>query len=230
MKQVIPFTRILMFVIVLISTIRVHAQSVESELQDYFYPFAKFPYLMSPTSENPNLVATYSLSNGNILTKTIEMWNGYSTKKMSEEAYKLSIDEEKQAIVSTQQIIQNMMGTRRASDRMTMFVLPKDGNPVNWVESVNGEKSNCSAKIVYITFTCEGNKLYREAVKIEKTTPLDKTSSVKEWSYWVKGLSRLATYGYWGDPGKVSCIDKSVNISLDDPITEISKSEYEKNR
>lgn len=130
-----------MFVIVLISTIRVHAQSVESELQDFFYPFAKFSYLMSPTSENPNLVATYSLSNGNILTKTIEMWNGYSTKKMSEEAYKLSIDEEKQAIVS-----------------------------------------------------------------------------------------RLATYGYWGDPGKVSCIDKSVNISLDDPITEISKSEYEKNR
>lgn len=228
MKHVILFTRILMIVIVLISTIRVYAQSVESELQDYFYPFAKFSYLMTPNSENPSLVVTYSLSYGNILTKTIEMWNGYSTMKMSEEAYKLSIDEEKQAIVSTQQIIQNMMGTSRASDRITMFVLPKDGNPVNWIESVNGEKSNCSAKIVYITFTCEGKKLYRKAVKIEKTTPLDKTSSVKEWSYWVKGLSRLATYGYWGDPKKVSCVDKSVNISLDEPITEISKAEYDR--
>lgn len=95
-----------------------------------------------------------------------------------------------------------MMGTRRASDRITMFVLPKDSNPVNWIEFVNGEKSNCSAKIVYITFTCEGKKPYRKAVKIEKTIPLDKTSSVKECSYWIKGLSRLVTYGYCSDPKK----------------------------
>lgn len=228
MKHFIQFKKILMFVIALISTVRAYAQSVESELQDYFYPFAKFSYLMSPNSENPNLVATYSLYNGNILTKTIEMWNGYSTKKMSEETYKLSMDEEKRSILSTQQVTQNMMGVRRASDRITMFVLPKDSNPVRWTESVNGEKSACSAKIVYITFTCEGEKIYRKAVKIEKTTPLDKTSSAKEWSYWVKGLSRLATYGYWGNPKKVSCIEKFVNISLDDPITEISKSEYNK--
>lgn len=212
----------------MILTDRASAQSVESELQDYFYPFAKFSYIVTPNAENPCLVKTYSLSNGNILTETIEIWNGYSTRKMSENVYKLSMDEEKRAIVSTQQVIQNMMGTRRASDRITMFVLPKDSNPVNWIESVNGEKSNCSAKIVYITFTCEGKKLYRKAVKIEKTTPLDKTSYVKEWSYWVKGLSRLATYGYWGDPKKVSCISKSVNISLDEPITEISKAEYDR--
>ncbi len=228
MKNLFPIKKILMFVIAFISTVRVSAQSLESELQDYFYPFAKFSYLISPNSENPNLVATYSLSNGNILTKTIEMWNGYSQRKMSEEVYKLSMDKEKRAIVCTQQVIQNMMGTRRASDRITMFVLPKDSNPVNWIESVNGEKSNCSAKNVYITFTCEGKKQYRKAVKIEKTTPLDKTSSVKEWSYWVKGLSRLVTYGYWGNPKNVSCIDKSVNISLDDQITEISKAEYDR--
>ena len=202
MKHFIPFKKILMFVIALILTDRASAQSIESELQDYFYPFAKFSYIVTPNAENPCLVETYSLSNGNILTETIEIWNGYSTRKMSENVYKLSMDEEKRAIVSTQQVIQNMMGTRRASDRITMFVLPKDSNPVNWIESVNGEKSNCSAKIVYITFTCEGKKLYRKAVKIEKTTPLDKTSYVKEWSYWVKGLSRLATYGYWGDPKK----------------------------
>lgn len=202
MKHFIPFKKILMFVIALILTDRASAQSIESELQDYFYPFAKFSYIVTPNAENPCLVETYSLSNGNILTETIEIWNGYSTRKMSENVYKLSMDEEKRAIVSTQQVIQNMMGTRRASDRITMFVLPKDSNPVNWIESVNGEKSNCSAKIVYITFTCEGKKLYRKAVKIEKTTPLDKTSYVKEWSYWVKGLSRLATYGYWCDPKK----------------------------
>lgn len=227
MKHFSSITKILMLAIASLSTLRASAQSVESELQDYFYPFAKFSFIVTPDAENPCLATTYSLSKGNILTKTTEIWNGYSTNKMSEVAYKLSIDEQKRAIVSTQQVIQNMMGTRRASDRITMFVLPEDSNPVNWVESVNGEKSNCSAKIVYITFTCEGKRLYRKAVKIEKTTPLDKTSSVKEWSYWVKGLSRLATYGYWGDPKKVSCVDKSVNISLSDPITEISKSEYD---
>lgn len=96
-----------------------------------------------------------------------------------------------------------------------------------WTESANGEESNCSAQFVYISFTVEGKKLYRKAVKIEKTTPLNKTSSVKKWSYWVKGLSRIATYGYWGDPQKVSCVEKSVNISLDDPVTEISKAEYD---
>lgn len=233
MQYFIPLKKIIMFVIALISTISMSAQSVESELQDYFYPYAKFSYLMSPNSENPNLVATYSLStyslsNGNILTKTIEIRNGYSKREMSEEAYKLSMDEDRRAIVSTQQVVQNMMGTRSASDRITMFILPKDSNPVNWIESVNGEKSNCSAKIVYITFTCEGKRLYLKAVKIEKTTPLDKSSSVKEWSYWVKGLSRLATYGYWGDPKKVSCIDKLVSVSLDEPITEISKAEYDR--
>lgn len=228
MKHFILFTKTLMLVIALVSTVRASAQSVESELQDYFYPFAKFSYIVTPNAENPILVETYSLPYENILTKNIEIWDGYPTKKMSEEAYKLSIDEEKRAIVSTQQVIQNMMGTRRESNRITMFVLPKDSNPVNWIESVNGEKSNCSAKIVYITFTCEGKKLYRKAVKIEKTTPLDKTSSVKKWSYWVKGLSRLATYGYWGDPKQISCIDKSVNISSDEPIREISKAEYDR--
>lgn len=226
MKQIIMIPRFLMLALALCTTLRLFAQSVETELQDYFYPFAKFSYIATPNSEEPKLVNTYKLSNGNILTKTVEMYNGYRSNKISEEAFKLSIDEENQAIVSTQQIIQNMMGTRRASDKIIMFLLPKEGNPVSWTESVNGEKSDCSAKIVYISFTHEGKKLYRKAVKIEKTTPLDKTSAVKEWSYWVKGLSRLATYGYWGNPNKVSCIDKSVNISLDDSITEISKSEF----
>lgn len=228
MKHFCTITKILMMAIALLSTIRVFAQSVESELQEYFYPFAKFSYIVTPEAEKPSLTATFSLSKGNILTETVEMWHGLYAQKMSEKVYKLTLDEEKRAVVSTQQITQNMMGTRRESDRITMFVLPKDSTPVKWTESINGEKSNYSAKFVYITFTYEGKKLYRIAVKIEKTTPLNKTSSVKEWSYWVKGLSRLATYGYWGDPKKVSCVDKLVNISLDDPITEISKAEYDR--
>ncbi len=216
-----------MLLLVAFTCLESSAQTVEVDMQEYFYPFAKFSYIMSPNSENPNMVATYSLSNGNILTKNTEIWNGYSAKKMAEDTYKLTIDEDRQAIVSTQQIIKNIMGSRRSSDKITMFLLPKDNNTVNWTETVNGEKATCSAKFVYVTFTFDGKKLYRKAVKIEKITPLDDSSSVKEWSYWVKGLSRLATYGYWGDPKKVSCIDKSVNIGLDDPIKEISKAEYD---
>lgn len=227
MKRIRTILNGIILSIVLFSTQMLFAQSVETDLQDYFYPFAKFSYIMSPDSEDPNLVATYTMSKGNILKKTVEMTIGYTTKKVSEEAYKLSLDEERQAIVSSRQIIQNMMGARRTSDRITMFLLPKGDNSVTWKETVNGETATCSAKFVYITFTCEEQKLYRKAVKIEKTTPLDKSSSVKEWSYWVKGLSRLATYGYWGDPNEVTCIDKSVNINLDTPIKEISKTEYD---
>ncbi len=221
------FIKWLMLFLVSFTSLELTAQTVEAELQEYFYPFAKFSYVMTPNAEKPRLVATYSLLNGNILTKVIEKINGYSFEKMAEEAYKLTMDEDRQAIVSTQQIIHNVMFTRRTSDRITMFLLPKDSKSVSWTETVNGETSNYSAKFVYISFTFEGEKLYRKAVKIEKTTPLDKSSSVKEWSYWVKGLSRLATYGYWRDPKNVTCVDKSVNIDLDDPITEISEAEYE---
>ncbi|MBD5379275.1 MAG: hypothetical protein HDR74_05185 [Bacteroides sp.] len=218
----------LLLLLISITSLESTAQTVEADLQEFFYPFAKFSYIMSPNSENANMVATYSLSNGNILTKTTEIWIGYSAKKVAEEAYKLTLDEDRQAIVSTRQIILNAMSSRQASDKITMFLLPKDSNSVSWTETVNGETSSCSAKFVYISFTYKGEKIYRKAVKIEKNTPLNKDSSVKEWSYWVKGLSRLATYGYWGDPTKVNCIEKSVIIDFDN-LSEISKGEYDSN-
>lgn len=226
MKQISEIVKLTILTIMSLVSVNISAQSVEAELQEYFYPFAKFSYIVTPNAENPSMVVTYSLSNGNILTKKTEIWNGYSAKKVTEDLYKLSIEEDRQAIVSTQQIIQNMLGTRRASDKLTMFVLPKEDKTISWEEIVNGESSSCSARFVFISFTFEGQKLYRKAVKIERTTPLDKSSSVKEWSYWVKGLSRLATYGYWGDPEKVSCIEKSVNIGIDNPVIEISEEEY----
>ena len=229
MTKKCKFTKLLMLFLMSITSFESIAQTVEAELQEYFYPLAKFSYVMSIDSDNPNMeiAKTYSIYNGNILTETTEIRNGDSAEKTAESAYKLTIDEDRQAIVSTQQIIRNIMGSRRNSDKITMFLLPKDSKSVNWTETVKGETSNCSAKFVFITFTYEGKKLYQKAVKIEKTTPLDKSTSVKEWSYWVKGLSRLATYGYWGEPENTRCIDKSVNINLDDPITEISKAEFE---
>ncbi|MDE6271346.1 MAG: hypothetical protein K2M12_10940, partial [Muribaculaceae bacterium] len=91
-------------------------------------------------------------------------------------------------------------------------------------------KVKCSAKYFYISFNYDGKKLYRKAVKIEKTTPLDDSSSVKEWSYWVKGMSRLATFGYIGNPENVRCIDKALNLDRDARINEISKMEYDNKR
>lgn len=226
MKQISEIAKLTILTIMSFVCVNISAQTVEAELQEYFYPFAKFSYIVTPNAESPSMVVTYSLSNGNILTKKTEMWNGYSSKKVAEDLYKLTIEEDRRAIVSNQQIIQSMLGTRRASDKITMFVLPKDDKAISWKETVNGESSNCSAKFVFISFTFEGQKLYRKAVKIERTTPLDMSSSFKEWSYWVKGLSRLATYGYWGDPEKVSCIEKSVNIGIDNPVIEISEEEY----
>jgi len=227
MKQISKITKWVMLLIASFSSLELAAQNIEAELQEYFYPFAKFSFIVAPDAENPCMSKTYSLSNGNILTETTEMWKGYSAEKVAEATHKLILDEDRQAIVSTQQIIKNIMGSRRASDKITMFILPKDDKVVSWKESVVGETSDCTAKFVYIAFKYDGRTLYRKAVKIEKTTPLDTSSSVKEWSYWVKGLSRLATYAYWGDPDKVRCAEKSVNISLDDLIREIPKAEYD---
>ncbi|MDE5839190.1 MAG: hypothetical protein K2H39_09050 [Paramuribaculum sp.] len=221
------FTKWLMLLLATFIGVESSAQTVIAELEEYFYPFTTFSYIVSPDLKKSNMVSTYSLSNSNGLIETREMWNGYSSKKIADNYYILTIDEDRQAVVSTHQLIQNIMGSRRASDKITMFLLPKDSESVNWTETVNGETSNCLAKFVYISFTLEGKRIYRKAVKIEKSTQLDKSSSVKEWSYWVKGLSRLATYGYWGDSKKVNCLEKSVNIRLDDPIHEISKTEYE---
>lgn len=52
-----------------------------TELRNYFYPMGRSSYILSPYSKNPNTVITYTMSNSNILTKTVELWDGYSTKK-----------------------------------------------------------------------------------------------------------------------------------------------------
>lgn len=200
---------------------------VYTELRDYFYPMGRSSYILSPYSKNPNIVITYILSDSNILTKAVEWWDGYSIRKISEEAHKLNFDENRQAVVSTQQIREDILsGISQGTNKTIMFRLPKDNKNVTWTESGNGETRIYSAKFVYIAFTSGGKKLYRKAVKIEKIIPYKDSSSVKEWSYWVKGLSRLATYGSWRDPKKVHCIEISVEINIDDHITEITKAEF----
>ena len=198
------------------------------DIRDYFYPLEDYTYRVTPNSEISHLMINYRLLQDKVLCKTVAGVIGHSLVKMSEEAYLLTYNGQRQAIESSQQIIQSDSGTRSESYKTTLFLLPTDDKVVSWKETKNDETLNCSARFVYITFTIEGEKQYHKAVKIEKETPINKSSSVKDWSYWVKGLGCLATYGYWGDPKKVSCIEKCVNIGLEGSINEISKTEFDK--
>ncbi|MDE6440614.1 MAG: hypothetical protein K2K51_06310 [Bacteroidales bacterium] len=180
-----------------------------SELQDYFYPFGDFSYKHPSNSESEYVMfSTYSLSpDGLILHETIEMCKKsslYSCETITANSYKL--EQENRAIISTQQIYRNILtGTSTADDKITLFVLPKGSEIVKWTETVNGGTMNCTAKFVQLTN-------FGKAVKIEKKTPLNDSSFVKEWSYWTKNASRIATFGYWGSPDKSHCIRRSVNI------------------
>lgn len=53
---------------------------------------------------------------------------------------------------------------------------------------------------------------------------------VVEWSYWVPKLSRLATFGRWGDDDKVSLLEFSLMLDPDSTIEEVTIHEYIQNK
>lgn len=222
---VIKTVKLMVFTLVAFS---LKAQDVSSELQEYFYPFAKFSFLHSPDSDpSAKMISMYSITkSGDILKREMEVYNGLSASPVGEHLYKLSIGNSGRSIISNRQIYKTPFGVRQGSDKLTLFVLPEGDKAVEWEEKNGDDVYQCRAQFVYITFWVDGKQLYRKAVKIEKETPLD-SSSVKTWSYWIKGLSNLATYGYWGDPSKVSCSEISVNIDSNKKIKEIPKAEFE---
>lgn len=192
-----------------------------SELQDYFYPFGEFSYKHHSNNENEYVMfSTYSLSqDGLILNETIEICNKSSLYCETKTVNSYKLIQDKRAIISTQQIYRNaLIGTRTAYDKITLFVLPKDSEIIKWTETVNGETRNCTAKFVQLTN-------FGKAVKIEKKTPLNDTSFVKEWSYWTKNASRIAKFGYWGSPDKSHCLERSVNIPEWMVIRELTEDE-----
>lgn len=218
--------RFLLAVMGALMSLNMNAQNVITELQEYFYPKGEHSYVRTPNSGEHNMISTYEIYRGNTLNEILTAKSGASLMKMKEMHSKFMIDENRKAVISTFQIHQNpLTGVNRTTNHITLFILPED-KVVNWKETENGEISNCSAKFVYVSFVCNGKKVYHQAVRIEKAIPLSSSKFVKNWSYWVKGFGRLATYGYWGNPDEVSCIEKSVSISLDDPVVEISEKEY----
>ena len=212
------------------------AKDLITELVEYFYPSGEFSsYENNPGSEKENggtAITTYNLLDGDMLQEIRSIWKSIDeieliSGKLHKFSIKLITDEPQLAIVSTQQSYRNFIGndqwSRPTYDEILLFVLPPDRGKFVWKETVNGETYTCAAGFTDISFWKDGEKLQRKAVKISKSTRLDNGKDVKEWSYWVKGLSKLATYGYWGDPKQTNCIEKSVEIDIDKPIIEINK-------
>ena len=201
---------------------QVLAQNLRTELMEYFYPSGEFSYV-----NDEEYSATIYVRDGDVLKETHMIVNNGEIMPTSVTKHKLSIesitDETRLAIVSRQQGSRNIiMGDSYSEDKIFLFVRPSDTSMTIWVETVNGEKKLCTAHFTDISFWRKGEKLYRKAVKINKIMYLENGGQVVEWSYWVKGLSRLATYGYWGDPNQTTCIERSLKID-NKPIIEVSK-------
>lgn len=201
-------------------------KSIESLLQ-YFYPLAEeYMYIRTPDSGKIIMGSTYKIEAGNILKEAAYRLSKPITQ-ISETKYKFDVDYENFAIVSTSQIhINPLIGRSVDNDQITLFILPEEGKKIEWTEMVNGEKYTCRAEFVYIKYEIKGKINYSQAVKIYKSTPLDNGSVVDEWSYWTLDLGRLGSYGTWGNPDKISTVDKLITLDLDYNITETTKEEF----
>lgn len=220
--------------------IQVMAQNLGAELKEYFYPSSSYPHLYFCSSNDINATTTMVMeymTQGNILNEVITIGPRMETKEdlfsyrmrggkmidIKEDAIFFYVIGEWRLFMGVQSnscITTTIEG--KQVDGHVLFILPSGSGLTKWMETVEGEIYTCTAEFTDISFWKDGEKLQRKAVKISKSTRLDNGKEVKEWSYWVKGLSRLATYGYWGDPSQTSCIERSLKID-NKPIIEVSK-------
>lgn len=219
--------RFLFLVIGLLSYSQSYAQRSIESLLHYFYPLAEeYMYIRTPDSGKVSMGSTYKIETGNILKEAAYGLTKPVTQ-ISETKYKFEVDYENFAIVSTSQIhINPFTGRSVANDKIILFILPEEGKKVEWTEVMNREKYTCRAEFVYIKYKINGKINYSQAVKIYKSSPLDNGSVVDEWSYWTLDLGRLGSYGTWGNPDKISTVDKLITLDLDYNITEITKERF----
>ncbi len=226
-KMNIYLIRFLFLVIGLLSYSQSYAQRSIESLLHYFYPLAEeYMYIRTPDSGKVSMGSTYKIETGNILKEAAYGLTKPVTQ-ISETKYKFEVDYENFAIVSTSQIhINPFTGRSVANDKIILFILPEEGKKVEWTEVMNREKYTCRAEFVYIKYKINGKINYSQAVKIYKSSPLDNGSVVDEWSYWTLDLGRLGSYGTWGNPDKISTVDKLITLDLDYNITEITKERF----
>ena len=216
----------LLFLLFLLIPLIANAQGYS--LSDYFYPMNKFQYTI-PMAGNQSamLRREYKISNsaiGQFLEITTEMYqNIYSHATTSQDAFVLSKDETRNAIVSDKQAYYNKLtGLQKRTDHLTLFILPAEGKFEKWFETNRDEKFSCTAEYVDIIF--DGFKLGQKAtaVKITKITKFN-GKEIKSWSYWVPNYSRIATFEQQGK-GDIRRVEVSDMIDSKASIEEISKS------
>ena len=219
--------RIVLFLFVSICGLTSFAQTNESEINQYFYPLPQSTY-SQPDSKIEELYSWYddeTLVNEKYIPRESGMM------KASEFYYRITNDIKNNQIVSTQQMYKTPFGVRTSNDKLILFALPYRTGLRTWKENKNGDVSTCTSKYVYITYNVNGEQKYNKAVKIEKKTPINAKSSNKEWSYWIKGIGCIATYGVWGSDSKSpTAISISEDIDMEYPVKEITKLQYDKHK
>lgn len=101
---------------------------------------------------------------------------------------------EDNAVISDVQIRQNQLtGSTRTQDRITLFAFPDENKPYLWTETDRGDNVSGKSEYVYVMFCKKRTK----AIKITKTTTftIDKVKHKNiEKSYWVMGRGPVISY------------------------------------
>ena len=204
------------------------AKGQELSVSDYFYPMNVFQYTTKIAGNQSGFIRKeYKISNSRIgqflETKTELYQNLYNHTTTAQEAFVLSNDNNKNAIISDKQVYYNKLtGPQNRTDHLTLFILPDSGKVEKWFESNRDEKFSCTAEYVDISFNglVQGQKA--KAVKITKINKLD-NEEIKTWSYWLPNYSRIATFEQRGK-NEIRIVEVSDMLDSDPSITEISKS------
>lgn len=219
--------KLLLFVMMLLP-IMVNAQGYS--ISDYFYPMNKFQYtiqLAGNQSKSSFIRREYKISNsaiGQFLETTTELYlNAFEHTITAQEAYVLTKDNTRNAIISDRQVYYSKLtGLENRTDHLTLFILPAKDKVEKWFENDKGEKFSCTAEYVEIIFNGFYLGQKATAVKRTKITKL-KNEEIKSWSYWLPNYSKIASFEKRGN-GEVRKVEVSDMIDSDASIKEISKS------
>lgn len=214
-------------------------------ISDYFFPLQNFYYITELVGENAKgtfVVNEYKISDSATIglcleNKTEIHDNVFSHTTTAQSLYVISKSKTKNAVISTHQVYNNVLGTQTYDDCLTLFILPKKGQVEKWVEVNRGERVSCTAEYVEISYFVNGKEQNATSVKITKITKDTKNKDVKEWSYWVPKLSKIASFMIWGTSkvmkGAMSClldsnssvkeIGPSLKLSYEGPKTATKK-------
>lgn len=217
----------LLLIILTLSSISAYGQD---ELSDYFYPWREFNYSVNPDGDIKNIIATYKMSKHNTLSEKVVVCQGLYETPLFDFKFNVSVIDSLQAVASTRQLFVDYQNHEkgRTDDCFYLFVLPEDNKTRDWKELSGEEERTCSSQYVYIKFTYDNEPLYRKAVKITKKRKID-GDECTHYSYWVKGVSRIATYQIINSRPP-TIYEMAVELHKNPIIEEISKEVYEANK